>query len=98
MRSALQESLADLEACYREALERSPRLDGTLVVEVALGGKAGRPRSARISVDSVQDEGLAECVKGVAARARFPAGRPGTASLPVHFELAAGSGTGEPKP
>ena len=90
VRSALQGSLADLEACYREALSRSPRLDGTLVVEVRLAGKAGPPRSARIAADSAHDEALAACVQGVAARARFPAGRAGVASMAVQFELAAG--------
>ncbi len=90
VRSALRASQADLEACYREALSRSPSLDGTLVVEVALGGKAGPPRSARIAADSAQDEALAACVQGVAARTRFPAGRAGVASMAVQFELATG--------
>jgi hypothetical protein len=92
VRSALRASQADLEACYREALSRTPRLDGTLVVEVALGGKAGPPRSARIAADSAQDEALAACVQGVAARTRFPAVRAGVASMAVQFELAADGG------
>jgi hypothetical protein len=87
VRSALQGSLADLEACYREALSRSPRLDGTLVVEVRLVGKAGPPRSARIAADSAHDEALTACVQGVAARTRFPAGRAGAASMAVQLEL-----------
>ncbi len=90
VRSALRASQGDLEACYREALSRSPRLDGTLVVEVRLGGKAGPPRSARIAADSAHDEALAACVRGVAARTRFPAGRAGAASMAVQLELVAG--------
>ena len=90
VRSALQASLAALTACYREALSRSPGLDGSLVVEVALSGKAGPPRSARIAADSVHDEPLAACVQEVAAKARFPAGRAGTASMAVQLELAPG--------
>jgi hypothetical protein len=90
VRSALQGSLAGLTDCYREALSRSPGLDGTLVVEAVLSGKAGPPRSARIAADSVHDEPLAACVQGVAARTRFPAGRTGAASMAVQFELAAG--------
>lgn len=89
VRSALRGSLPDLAACYREALSRSPRLDGTLVVELSLGGKAGPPRSARIAADSAHDEALATCVQAVAARTRFPAGRAGKASMAVQLELVA---------
>ncbi len=90
VRSALGASRAELTACYRDALSRNPHLDGTLVVELSLGGKAGPPRSARIAADSAQDEALAACVGGVAAKARFPAGRAGVASIPVQLELAGG--------
>lgn len=91
VRSALRGSRAELAACYREALSRNPRLDGTLVVELSLGGKAGPPRSARIAADSVQDEALAACVQGVAEKTRFPAGRAGLASMAVQLELAEGA-------
>lgn len=90
VRSALRASQADLEACYREALSRNPRLDGTLVVELSLGGKAGPPRSARIAADSAQDEALAACIRGVAAKTRFPAGRAGGASMAIQLELGGG--------
>ncbi|HEU4382022.1 MAG TPA: AgmX/PglI C-terminal domain-containing protein [Anaeromyxobacteraceae bacterium] len=89
VRAALQAAVPDLTACYREALARSPSLDGTLVVELSLSGKAGPPRSARIAADSVQDEALAACVQGVAEKARFPAGKAGLASMAVQLELAA---------
>jgi hypothetical protein len=88
VRAALQAAIPDLTACYREALGRNPRLDGALVVEISLSGKAGPPRSARIAADSMGDEGLAACVEGVAAKARFPAGKAGVASMAVQLELA----------
>ena len=88
VRAALQAAIPDLTACYREALGRNPRLDGALVVEISLSGKAGPPRSARIAADSVGDEGLAACLEGVAAKARFPAGKAGVASMAVQLELA----------
>ncbi len=94
VRSALQAAIPDLTACYREALGRTPRLDGALVVELSLSGKAGPPRSARIAVDSAGDEALAACVKGVAGKARFPAGRAGLASMSVQLDLA----TSAPEP
>ncbi len=86
LRRAVTARSKDLDACYRAALQRSPALDGTLVVEVSLRG-AGAP-SVRVTVDSVQDDQLAACVQGAVAKASFPKGT-AQASVPIHFALQA---------
>jgi hypothetical protein len=69
-----------LEACYGEALRRTPALDGVIVAHVG-GGRVA------VAADSVGDAELAACV----VRALGPAG--GTAAaVPIRFELVPGKG------
>jgi hypothetical protein len=59
-----------LARCYDEALKRDPTLDGTLVFAVELD-KAGKARALKVLLDSVQDEALAACARGIAERAEW---------------------------
>lgn len=88
LQRALQGRAPDLERCYRSALQRDPALDGMLVADLDLAG-AGAPRSVRMGLDSVQDEGLSSCVRNVVAATRFPGAGGGRAQVPIEFSLQA---------
>jgi hypothetical protein len=68
---------ADLLACYRQALEKDPALDGLLVVD--LGPKVA------VSADSTGSAGLGGCVE----RALGPLAAASRSSVPIRFELVA---------
>ena len=95
VRSAVEARAKELLACYGVALAARPGLDGTLVADVDLAG--GAARSVRLAVDSIQDEGVAGCVRHVLTTTSFP-GVEGRAAIPIHFLLeepqAAAGGTG----
>jgi hypothetical protein len=94
VRAAVQARAGELEACYAQALRANPSLDGSLVADVDLG-PGGAPTAVRLAVDSVQDDAMGACVKGVVSRVRFPA--EGRTAIPIHFTLespVAASGTG----
>jgi hypothetical protein len=99
VRSALTARVGDLLACYGVALRGRPGLDGSVVVDAELSG--GAARAVRLAVDSLQDEGIAGCVKHVVTTTRFPAVE-GRVAIPIHFRLdapgAAGAGTGSGSP
>jgi len=78
---------ADLLRCYTDALARTPRLDGTLVIELRLGSEGAK--DVRISADSMQDGAVAACVREVAARPGYPRHPRGRCSVPVTFALEA---------
>jgi len=84
----------DLEGCYARALQQNPGLDGSVVAEVDAGGGA---RGVHLAADSLQDEGLTSCVRGVLSGVEFPRGTGERAEIPIHFLLeapTASSGTG----
>jgi hypothetical protein len=92
VRSAVQGLSKDLAACYERARRARPGLDGTLAVELDLDAGGGPPRSARLAMDSVHDEGLARCALAAIQRATFPRGPGGRVQVPLHFTLE------EPRP
>ena len=97
VRSAVEARAQDLEVCYQQALKSNPALDGSLVADIELAS-GGAPREVRVAVDSLQDEALSTCVRGVLARTTFPRGE-ARAAIPIHFRLeepaaSGGSGSG----
>jgi hypothetical protein len=68
---------AELTACYAEELQRTPALDGLVVVD--LGARIS------ISADSTGSAALARCVE----QALAPLAGGTAASVPIRFELAA---------
>jgi hypothetical protein len=78
-KKAVVARVADLEACYAEALKRDPGADGVLVADLA----GQRPA---ISADSVGDPELAACVQRALAPLAPAAGR---LAVPIRFELEA---------
>jgi len=83
----------DLEGCYARALQQNPGLDGSVVAEVDAGGARG----VHLAADSLQDEGLTSCVRGVLSGVELPRGTGERTEIPIHFLLevpSASSGTG----
>ena len=92
LRGAVTARLPRIERCYRSALDRDPWLDGAIVADL----EPGRADGVRIAADSVQDDGLVGCVRGVLAEV-VPRGG-ARAFLPIHFALdppGAGGGGGQ---
>jgi hypothetical protein len=95
LRGAVEARAPDLQGCYREALRANPALDGSLVADLQLSSE-GAARQVRVAVDSLQDDGLAACVRGVLAHTSFPRGE-ARAAIPIRFSLeepTASRGTG----
>jgi hypothetical protein len=80
LKKAVAARSSELEACYAEALERDPVLDGVLVADVA-GAKPV------ISADSVGDAQLSACVQRVLGPLAPAHG--GRGAVPIRFELVA---------
>jgi hypothetical protein len=89
LRAAVTARSKELRGCYLQALRTDPGLDGAVVAEVDLDGNGGAPRSVRVAADSVQNDAMVACVRGVLAETPFPAGRATVAAIPIHFELEA---------
>jgi hypothetical protein len=84
VKSAVAARSRDLEACYARALQANPGLDGSLVADVDLS--SGTP-TVRVAVDSLQDEVMLNCVRGVLARVEFPRDDVERTAVPIHFVL-----------
>lgn len=83
-RKAVLARRAELVACYAEGLQRSPALDGVLVVD--LGARVA------VSADSTGSADLARCVE----RALGPLAGAAPASVPIRFELSLPKAAAEP--
>jgi len=93
IRKRVQGRAGELETCYAGALSKDPALDGSLVAELRLTGAGGAPDKVAIVADSIQDEGMAACVKKVLGRTEFPSGKQ-QVTVPIHFILEPPEGTG----
>src|SRR6266496_202283 len=71
-----------MQAAQRKtrALQQNPGLDGSVVAEVDAGGGA---RGVHLAADSLQDEGLTSCVRGVLSGVEFPRGTGERAEIPI---------------
>jgi len=86
LRQALQERQEALLGCYRRRLAQRPGSDGSLVLELALRPGGGRPRSARVAMDSLHAPELSRCVLQAVEAAELPASKErAPVQVPVHF-------------
>jgi hypothetical protein len=72
-----------ITACYRQALERSPSLDGTLVLAVETA-EGGRLAVRTVVADAIQDEVVLGCIRKAIAEGRSP--KKGRASVVIDLE------------
>lgn len=78
-KKAVATRVAELEACYAEALAHDPAVDGVLVVEMGLSRFA-------VAADSTGAPGLAACVQRALSTLPLAAGGARVA-VPIRFEL-----------
>ncbi len=89
IRRRLQGQAQALDGCYASALAKDPDLGGSLIAEVRLTAAGGVPKQAEVVIDSIRDEGLSACVKGVLARTVVPGGAAQRVAVPIRFVLEA---------
>jgi TonB family protein len=92
VRRAAEAIAGELGGCYAAARRARPGLEGSLALELDLDPGGGPPRSARVAMDSLLDEGLGRCALAAVRRATFPRGPGGRVQLPLHFTLEAPGG------
>jgi outer membrane biosynthesis protein TonB len=74
--------LGAIKACYERALKRNPTLSGKVVVHWTITA-AGTVSGIDVENDTMGDNEVASCIKGLIARWRFPA--PAGGSVEVSF-------------
>lgn len=74
-----------LRDCYAAALALDPTVDGSLVLEVAIGAD-GKAKEVTTTADSVHDAALASCATRLLGAVSWGKGGPSSALIPVHFE------------
>jgi hypothetical protein len=94
VQAAVRAHAAGLAKCYEGALKADPGLDGSLVADLDFG-PGGVEREVRIALDSVQDEGLVTCVRGVLERVALAGWQGGRVVVPIHFALDPPGESGE---
>ena len=77
-------SRAAIKRCYDKALISNPHLKGKMSIKIVIN-QQGRVDSAEIVDDSLHDDEVAKCVKGVIGRLRFPKPAGGTATVTFPF-------------
>lgn len=91
VRTAIEARSSELESCYRRALQRQPALDGSLVAEFQV--LDGGDPTIRMAADSVLDDDMTSCVRGVLSKVTLPPGEDVRAAIPIHFVLEQPAGT-----
>src|SRR3954465_8254366 len=74
--------LGAIKACYERALKRNPTLSGKVVIHWTITA-AGTVSGIDVENDTMGDNEVASCIKGLVARWRFPA--PAGGSVEVSF-------------
>ncbi len=77
-----------IKACYERALKRNPNLSGKIAVHWTIT-PAGTVSAVEIEQDTMGDSEVANCIKGLVARWRFPAPAGGAVEVSYPFVFQA---------
>jgi len=71
IQAAIQDFFPDFKSCYEMALERNPKLEGTLSLRFVIGAR-GRPVRSTIQNSELKDPKLDSCMVELSCALEFP--------------------------
>jgi hypothetical protein len=80
--------LSAIKTCYERALKRNPNLGGKITIHWTITA-AGTVQGVDVENDSLGDSEVANCIKGLVARWRFPAPSGGAVEVSYPFVFTA---------